>query len=340
MASSLCDVSVWLTGLSRPSHVPVWWHCITPPFFLPQALGFPGDDLTAVPWQRPRCDEGPLLLLLSSQLPAPLPVLQNLRRAVLPVRRRRLLARVISVLGPALQTSALLPPDGAASHCQHAAAEAQLALPEPRRCFRWTPSTRRCSKGLRCLASGHGKPAPWAFWRPRWRWDGRRHQHGEPKLRFRWDYRLWPRGRGGSHVAGGGARLGPSQRAARALAGSERVRLHVRRAGRMLTYKKEKTVTRNWLTKREKTFSPLFCFCLSSLSWLIKWGNRRDAEWERERDSRHTPVSILLSYSQMDKKKKTACFWFVFVCALAGREQTVPLNQCIFPFQDGIGGWN
>lgn len=123
-------------------------------FFL-QALGFPGDDLTAVPWQRARCDEGPLLFLLSSQLPAPLPVLQNLRCAVLPVLRRRLLARVIAVVSPALQTSALLPPDGASPHRQHAAAEAQLTLPEPRRCLRWTPCTRRCSKGIRHLASGH-----------------------------------------------------------------------------------------------------------------------------------------------------------------------------------------
>ena len=152
--------------------------------------GFPGDDLTVVPWQRPRCDEGPLLLLLSSQLPAPLPVLQNLRRAVLPVRRCRLLARVTSDGGSSLQTSALLPPDGASPHRQHAAAEAQLALPEPRRRFCWTPGTRRCSKGLRHLTSGNWEPASGAIWRPRRRWDGCRHQHGEPKLRHRRDYRL------------------------------------------------------------------------------------------------------------------------------------------------------
>lgn len=156
-----------------------------------QALRFPGDDLTVVPWQRPRCDEGPLLFLLSSQLPAPLPVLQNLRRAVLSVRRRRLLARIVSVVvGAALQTSALLPPDGAAPHRQHAAAEAQLALPEPRRSFCRTPGARRCSKGLRRLHSGHREPASGAVWRPRWRWDGRWHQRGEPKLRQWWNYRL------------------------------------------------------------------------------------------------------------------------------------------------------
>lgn len=155
-------------------------------FFL-QALGFPGDDLTAVPWQRPRCDEGPLLLL-SSQLPAPLPILQNLRCAVLPVRWCRLLAGVITVGVFALQTSALLPPDGATSHCQHAAAEAQLALPEPRRCFCRTSSTRRRSTGLRGLASGYRKPASGAVWRPWWRWDGSGHRHGKPKLRCRWNY--------------------------------------------------------------------------------------------------------------------------------------------------------
>lgn len=158
-------------------------------FFL-QPLGFPGDDLTAISWQRPRCDEGPLLLLLSTQLPAPLPVLQNFHCAVLPVCWRRLLTRVLAVVGSALQTSDLLPPDGATSHRQHAAAEAQLALPEPRRCFCRTPSARRGSKGLQCLTSGHGEPASWAIWRPQWRWDGCWHQHGEPKLQRRWNYRL------------------------------------------------------------------------------------------------------------------------------------------------------
>lgn len=146
--------SVELTSSSRPRHVPFYDIAGHLSFFF-QALGFPGDDLTAVPWQRPRCDEGPLLFLLSSQLPAPLPILQNFRRAVLPVLRRRLLARVIAVVGPTLQTSALLPPDGAAPHRQHAAAETQLALPEPRQCFGRTPSTRRRSKGIRCLAPGH-----------------------------------------------------------------------------------------------------------------------------------------------------------------------------------------
>lgn len=141
IGAGLCLTNKLISPSSCPSSMTL--HNIS--LFSPQALGFPGDDLTAVPRQRPRCDEGPLLLLLSSQLPAPLPVLQDLRRAVLPVRRRRLRARVTAVVGSALQTSALLPPDGAASHRQHAAAEAQLALPEPRRRLCWTPSTRRRS---------------------------------------------------------------------------------------------------------------------------------------------------------------------------------------------------
>lgn len=150
-----------------------------------QALGFPGDDLTAVPWQRPRCNEGPLFLL-SSQLPAPLLILQKLSSTFLPVLRCHHHAGVIAVRVFALQTSALLPPDRASSHCQHAAAEAQLALPEPCRCYCRTPSNRRRSKGLWDLTSGSRKPASRATWRTRRKWD--RHQHGKPKRWCGWNY--------------------------------------------------------------------------------------------------------------------------------------------------------
>lgn len=164
--------------------------CLTSPFSFLQPLGFPGDDLTAVPWQRPRCNEGPVLLHFSAHLPAPLSVLQDLCSAVLPVRRPRLLAGIDADIRAAVQTSALLPADGASPHRQHAAAEAQLALPEPQRLVRWTPGARRSSEGLRSVASGNKQPAPGAVRRPRRRRDGGGDQHGEPGLRRRWDYRL------------------------------------------------------------------------------------------------------------------------------------------------------
>lgn len=150
-----------------------------------QALGFPGDDLTAVPWQRPRCNEGPLFLL-SSQLPAPLLIHQNLSSTLFPVLWCHHHAGVIAVRVFALQTSALLPPDRTSSHCQHAASEAQLTLPESRWCYCRTPSNRQRSKGLWGLASGSRKPASRATWRTRRRWDG--HQHGKPKRWHRWNY--------------------------------------------------------------------------------------------------------------------------------------------------------
>lgn len=155
------------------------------PAFPLQALGFPGDDLTAVPWQRPRCNEGPLFLL-SSQLPAPLLIIQNLSSTFLPILRCHHHAGVIAVRVFTLQTSALLPPDRASSYCQHAAAEAQLALPEPCRCYCRTPSNRRRSKRFWGLTSGSRKPASRATWRTWRRWDG--HQHGKPKRWCRWNY--------------------------------------------------------------------------------------------------------------------------------------------------------
>lgn len=147
------------------------WQLPSPPSCRHRA-GSPGDDLTAVPWQRPRCDEGPFLIF-SSQLPAPLPIFQDLRSAVLSLHRcpRRPTTRVVPVRVVALQTSALLPPVGAAPHRQHAAAEAQLALPEPGRCrHRGTPSSRRWPEGLRNLTAGRRQPAPGAPRKPGRRW--------------------------------------------------------------------------------------------------------------------------------------------------------------------------
>lgn len=193
MTSSLCVVAVLRASLCEanklisPSSCPSLMTLCNISFLCLQALGFPGDDLTAVPWQRPRCNEGPFLLLFS-QLPAPLPILQHLCCAVLPVCRDRLLAGLVAVRAFTLQTSALLPADGATSHCQHAAAEAQLTLPEPRRCFCRTPRNWWRSTGLRGFASGYRKPASRSVGGPRWRRDGRGHQYGKPELRDRWNY--------------------------------------------------------------------------------------------------------------------------------------------------------
>lgn len=174
------------------SRAPCWLSSSASPLH-PPPTGVPGDDLAAAAWPGPRCHEGPLLLF-SSQLPAPLPVCQDLRSALLSLGRcrrcprHRRPARVVAVWVVALQTSALLPPDGAAPHRQHAAAEAQLALPEPgqqhRRCRRRTPGGRRPRRpqGLRSLGSRGGQPTPGAA-RRSGRWRGRGHQRGEPRRR-------------------------------------------------------------------------------------------------------------------------------------------------------------
>lgn len=304
-----------LFSLSLPPYVPAWWHCITSPlspwFFLLilQAQGFPGDDLTVVPWQRPRCDEGPLFFFLSSHLPAPLPFFQNLRRTLLPVLRYRLFTWVVPDIGAALQTSAFLPPDGAASHRQHAASEAQLALPEPRRRFCWTPNAWRCSKGLRYLASGHRKPDPGALRRSWRRRDGCRHQHGEPGIWSEWNYRLRPRRRGGSHVSGGGAGFGPSQRAAWTLAGSKRVWLHVGRAGWLLTYKKKRKYPNaaESIDKESENFlSPVLFF---SFPFLVDKMRKQTRHWviEREILEVYSCFSLAFILSTAERKEK-ACF--------------------------------
>lgn len=125
-----------------------------------QVLGFPCDDLTAVSWPRPRCNEGPLLLLflfhLSSQLPPPLPVLQNLRGALFPIHWPRVLSWIGPVLDASLQAAALLSANGATPHCQHAAAEAQLTLPKPCQCLWRTLWAWRASKRLWTPAAGSG----------------------------------------------------------------------------------------------------------------------------------------------------------------------------------------
>lgn len=161
-------------------------------FVFMQVLGSPGDDLNPVPWQHLRCDEGPLIVFFSSHHPPPLLFLQALCRALLLFGGFRLVAGGLAVSRAALQAAAVLSADGSAPHSQHAAAKAQLSLPEPRLGGLRRPlSTRRGSEDLRGLAAEHCQPSPGALWRPRHRREhGSGDRHGGPRLRSGRDYRL------------------------------------------------------------------------------------------------------------------------------------------------------